>query len=230
MAADTIGVDALRDVSVDIESGTFTAVMGPSGSGKSTFMHCAAGLDRATSGEVTIGGTPITAMNETELTQFRRRHVGFVFQSYNLLPGLTVRQNIELPARLSGTRLDRAWVRAVSERVGLADRMKHRPSQLSGGQQQRVAIARALVARPAVIFADEPTGALDITSGREVLELLAECVRRDGMTVVMVSHDPTAAAYAESVLFLADGRLIGRLAKPTADQIAAQMLAIGSSR
>ena len=177
-----------------------------------------------------IAGTRITALNETELTRFRRSRVGFVFQSYNLLPGLTVRENIELPARLSGTRLDRAWVRSVSERIGLADRLKHRPAQLSGGQQQRVAIARALVSRPDVIFADEPTGALDTTSGREVLELLTECVRSDGMTVVMVSHDPTAAAYAESVLFLADGRLVGRLTDPTADLIAAQMLMIGARR
>ena len=216
-------VRALREVSVRLAPGTFTAVMGPSGSGKSTFLHCVAGLDRPTSGSVQLAGTDLGGLSEVALTKLRRRQIGFIFQAFNLLPALTVEQNILLPARLAGHRLDKAWVREVIARTGLDERRRHRPGELSGGQQQRVAIARALAMRPDVVFADEPTGALDIQTGREVLELLRQCVEDDGLTIVMVTHDPSAAAYADSVLFLADGQIVDTLDHPTSDAVADRM-------
>jgi putative ABC transport system ATP-binding protein len=216
-------VTALRDVSIALQTDSFTAVMGPSGSGKSTFMHCAAGLDRPTSGTVHLGDVELSRLREPRLTELRRERVGFVFQAFNLLPSLTAEQNVTLPLRMAGVRADRAWVRGVLDRVGLADRAGHRPAQLSGGQQQRVAIARALAARPDLVFADEPTGALDTRTGREVLGLLRRVVDDLGQTVVMVTHDPVAASYADRVLFLADGRFVGELASPGAEQIAEWM-------
>ncbi|MFC6885559.1 MULTISPECIES: ABC transporter ATP-binding protein [Actinomadura] len=221
-------VAALREVTAGIPRGCFTAVMGPSGSGKSTFLHCAAGLDIPTSGTVRLGGTELSGLNETELTELRRRRVGFVFQAFNLVPSLTVEQNITLPLRLARTRADRAWLDEVVARVGLADRAGHRPAQLSGGQQQRVAIARALVTRPEVVFGDEPTGALDTMTAREVLALLREAVDAMGQTVVMVTHDPLAAAYADTVLFLADGRIADAMDAPTGDGVAARMTRLGA--
>ena len=216
-------VTALRDVTVDLPAGTFTAVMGPSGSGKSTLLQCAAGLDRPTTGEVYLTGQPLGKLNETKLTLLRRERIGFVFQSFNLLPSLTAELNVALPLRLAGRRPSRREVRAVLATVGLADRARHRPAQLSGGQQQRVAIARALITKPAVLFADEPTGALDSTTGREVLALLRGLVDREGQTIVMVTHDPVAAAHADRVLFLADGRIVDELASPTPSTVAARM-------
>ncbi|WP_425830880.1 ABC transporter ATP-binding protein [Streptomyces fractus] len=221
-------VRALRGVNVLIPRGSFTAVMGPSGSGKSTFLHCAAGLDRPTEGAVTLGGQELTKLNETELTRLRRDHVGFVFQAFNLMPSLTVEQNITLPLRLAGRRPDRAWLANVVERVGLADRTGHRPGELSGGQQQRVAIARALVTRPEVVFGDEPTGALDTMTAKEVLGLLRETVDDLGQTVVMVTHDPVAASYADTVLFLADGDIVDTMAGPTAERVADRMSRLGA--
>jgi putative ABC transport system ATP-binding protein len=216
-------VTALRDVTITLPRGSFTAVMGPSGSGKSTFMHCAAGLDRPTSGIVHLGEVDLTQLREPKLTELRRERVGFVFQAFNLLPSLTAVQNVTLPLRLAGTRTDPAWLRQVLDQVGLTDRAGHRPAQLSGGQQQRVTIARALVTRPEVVFADEPTGALDTRTGREVLGLLRQVVDGLGQTVVMVTHDPVAASYADRVLFLADGRFVGELAAPTAGRVAERM-------
>jgi putative ABC transport system ATP-binding protein len=216
-------VHALREVTVALPRGSFTAVMGPSGSGKSTFMHCAAGLDRPTGGAVQLGEVELTALREPDLTRLRRERVGFVFQAFNLLPSLTAAQNVTLPLRLAGLRPDPAWLRQVLDRVGLTGRAGHRPAQLSGGQQQRVAIARALVTRPEVVFADEPTGALDTRTGRTVLGLLRQVVDELGQTVVMVTHDPVAAAYADRVLFLADGRFVGELTDPTAARIAERM-------
>ncbi len=213
-------VVALAGVSVEIAPASFTAIMGPSGSGKSTFLNVAAGLDRPTSGTVALGDTELARLSERRLTILRRQRIGFVFQAYNLLPSLTVAQNIGLPLRLDGRRLRRSGVREVAARVGLENRLRHRPAQLSGGQQQRVAIARALVTRPEVVFADEPTGALDRETGRDVLALLREVVDVDGHTVVMVTHDPVAAAHADQVLLLADGRLAGRLDAPGADEVA----------
>jgi putative ABC transport system ATP-binding protein len=214
-------VDALRGVSLEVPAGQFTAVMGPSGSGKSTLMHLLAGLDSPTSGTVAIGGEDITAMRDKQLTKLRRRHIGFVFQSFNLLPTLTAEENILLPLSIAGRKPGRADVDALIARVGLHDRRDHRPSELSGGQQQRVAIARALVSRPTVLFADEPTGNLDSTSGAEVLALLREAVELDGQTTLMVTHDPLAAAAADRVLFIADGRLVADLAEPTEGEILA---------
>ncbi|HEY8525384.1 MAG TPA: ABC transporter ATP-binding protein [Acidimicrobiales bacterium] len=221
-------VVALDDVSVRIPSGTFTAVMGPSGSGKSTFLQCAAGLDRPTSGRVYIDGTELTGESEAELTRFRRQRVGFVFQQFNLLPTLTVRQNVTFPLRLARRKVEKGLAERVLERVGLGDRLDHRPAELSGGQQQRVAIARALVAAPSVLFADEPTGALDSKSARQVLGLLVEAVRDFGQTVVMVTHDPVAAAHAHAVLFLADGRIVGHLDRPTPEAVAERMTHLGA--
>src|SRR5439155_2458613 len=200
-------VVALDGVSVGLEAGSFTAIMGPSGSGKSTLLNVAAGLDRPTSGTVAFGDTDLARLSERRLTILRRERIGFVFQAFNLLPSLTVAQNIGLPLRLDGRRARRSEVRDVATRVGLGDRLRHRPAQLSGGQQQRVAIARALVTRPEVLFADEPTGALDIRTGRSVLELLRELVDQEGQTVVMVTHDPAAATYADRVVLLADGQI-----------------------
>jgi putative ABC transport system ATP-binding protein len=216
-------VAALAGVSAAFAPGSFTAVMGPSGSGKSTLLQCAAGLDRVTSGQVRIGGTPIAGLSATALTILRRQQVGFIFQAFNLIPSLTARQNIELPRRLAGHRADPARVAAVLAAVGLTDRAGHRPSELSGGQQQRVAIARALVTRPHVVFADEPTGALDSGTSRDVLALLRGLVDEHGLTVVMVTHDPRAAASADRALFLADGRISGELASPAASAVAARL-------
>jgi putative ABC transport system ATP-binding protein len=220
-------VVALDGVSARIEPGSFTALMGPSGSGKSTFLNVAAGLDRPTSGTVALGGTDLAGLSERRLTILRRESIGFVFQAFNLLPSLTVAQNIALPLRLDGRRVPRSAVREVAARVGLERRLRHRPSQLSGGQQQRVAIARALVTEPEVVFADEPTGALDTHTGREVLSLLREVVDRDGHTVVMVTHDPVAAAYADQVVMLADGRVVGTLDAPTVDDVAERLAHLG---
>ncbi|MEU7010712.1 ABC transporter ATP-binding protein [Streptomyces sp. NPDC046332] len=216
-------VRALDGVDLDFRTGTFTAVMGPSGSGKSTLLQCAAGLDRPTSGTVEVGGVALEGLSERRLTLLRRDRIGFVFQSFNLLPSLTAAQNVALPLRLAGRRVPRGEVRAALERVGLGGREGHRPGELSGGQQQRVAIARALITRPAVLFADEPTGALDSTTSREVLSMLRELVDRDGQTIVMVTHDPQAAARADRVVFLVDGRVEGELYAPTAERVAARM-------
>jgi putative ABC transport system ATP-binding protein len=221
-------VVALDGVTVGFERGSFTAVMGPSGSGKSTFLHCAAGLDRPTSGSVTIDGVELARLRETALTRLRRDRVGFIFQSFNLLPALTVEQNVTLPQLLAGHRPKRRAVAEVLARVGLMERRGHRPAELSGGQQQRVAIARALVARPAVIFADEPTGALDTRTAADVLDLLREPVEFEGQTVVMVTHDPVAASYVDRVLFLADGNLVGSLERPTPDAVAERMTHLGA--
>jgi putative ABC transport system ATP-binding protein len=214
-------VAALDEVSVAFAAHTFTAVMGPSGSGKSTLLQIAAGLDTPTSGEVWLDGHELGALSETERTVVRREHVGFVFQAYNLMPTLTVAQNVELPLRLAGRRPDRAVTRDILDRIGLADRLGHRPNELSGGQRQRVAIARALVVDPAVTLADEPTGALDTAVAAEILALLAEAVASGGQTVVMVTHDPIAAAYADRVVFLADGRVAGEMRAPTVESVTA---------
>ncbi|MEU8145592.1 ABC transporter ATP-binding protein [Nonomuraea sp. NPDC048901] len=221
-------VAALREVSIGIPRGSFTAVMGPSGSGKSTFLHCAAGLDVPSSGSVRLGGTELAGMDETALTELRRQRIGFVFQAFNLVSALTVIENITLPLRLAGVRVDRAWLDEVVSKVGLTGRTGHRPAQLSGGQQQRVAIARALVTRPEVVFGDEPTGALDTMTARDVLTLLREIVDGTGQTVVMVTHDPVAASYADAVLFLADGRIVGSVAAPTSEQVAERMTRLGA--
>jgi putative ABC transport system ATP-binding protein len=221
-------VVALDGISIELSAGSFTAIMGPSGSGKSTFLHVAAGLDRPTSGSVAVGDIDLAGLSERRLTILRRERIGFVFQAFNLMPSLTVAQNIGLPLRLDGRRPRRAEVREVAARVGLDERLRHRPSQLSGGQQQRVAIARALVTRPEVVFADEPTGALDTRTGRGVLALLREVVDADGHTVVMVTHDPAAAAHADSVILLADGRIAGMLDAPNADEVAEQLAHLGS--
>jgi putative ABC transport system ATP-binding protein len=220
-------VVALDGVTVGLAAGSFTAIMGPSGSGKSTFLNVAAGLDRPNSGTVTLGEVELGGLSERRLTVLRRERVGFVFQAFNLLPSLTVAQNIGLPLRLDRRRVRRATVRDVAARVGLERRLRHRPSQLSGGQQQRVAIARALVTHPEVVFADEPTGALDTRNGREVLALLREVVDQDGHTVVMVTHDPAAAAHADRVILLADGRMAGTLDAPSADEVAEQLAHLG---
>jgi putative ABC transport system ATP-binding protein len=220
-------VIALANVDAQFLRGTATAVMGPSGSGKSTLLHCAAGLDRPTSGRVRIGGTDLSSMSEKALTKLRRNRVGFVFQAFNLVGALTVEQNILLPSRLSGNRPDRAWLAEVVDRVGLGDRLGHRPSELSGGQQQRVAIARALVTRPEVIFCDEPTGALDTQTAAEVLSLLRSVVDDAGQTVIMVTHDPVAASYADRVMVLADGRIVQDMPQPGAERIAEQLARLG---
>ena len=216
-------VTALDEVSLDFPRGTFTAVMGPSGSGKSTLLQCAAGLDRPTSGSVVLGGTELTGLSETKLTLLRRERVGFVFQAFNLLPSLTAEQNVALPLRLAGRRPPRARVREVLDRVGLADRARHRPGELSGGQQQRVALARALITRPDVLFGDEPTGALDSQAGHTVLTLLRAMVDDEGGTTVMVTHDPVAASYADRVVFLVDGRVGGELTGAPAADIATHL-------
>jgi putative ABC transport system ATP-binding protein len=216
-------VHALRGVSLEVPAGQFTAVMGPSGSGKSTLMHLLAGLDRPTNGRVKIGGEDITEMPDKQLTKLRRRHIGFVFQQFNLLPMLTAEENILLPLSIAGRKPDKRAVASLIERVGLRERLGHKPSQLSGGQQQRVAIARALASQPTVLFADEPTGNLDSTSGTEVLQLLREAVELDRQTTVMVTHDPRAAAAADRVLFLADGEIVDDLASPDEEQILAAM-------
>ncbi|MFE9425662.1 ABC transporter ATP-binding protein [Kitasatospora sp. NPDC006697] len=221
-------VAALKRLSMTFTTGSFTAVMGPSGSGKSTFLHCAAGLVQPTSGTVMVGDTDLAELDEVRLTKLRRDRIGFIFQSFNLLPALTVMQNIVLPLQLAGKRPNRNQILMVVNRVGLADRLDHLPGQLSGGQQQRVAIARALVTRPAVVFADEPTGALDTRTAAAVLGLLRESVTAGGQTLVMVTHDPVAASYADRVVFLADGRFVGELHRPTAEAVAARMTRLGA--
>ncbi|MFH9814641.1 ABC transporter ATP-binding protein [Streptomyces sp. NPDC017230] len=220
-------VVALNDVDLRFVRGTATAVMGPSGSGKSTLLHCAAGLDRPDAGTVRIGSTDLATMSEKRLTELRRSRIGFVFQAFNLVGALNVEQNILLPSRLSGQRPDPAWVAEVVARVGLGERLRHRPAQLSGGQQQRVAIARALVTRPEVIFCDEPTGALDTRTAAEVLSLLRSVVDQAGQTVVMVTHDPVAASYADRVVVLADGRVVQDMPQPGAERIAEHLAHLG---
>ncbi|WP_425827145.1 ABC transporter ATP-binding protein [Streptomyces fractus] len=221
-------VHALAGVDLALPRGTFTAVMGPSGSGKSTFLQCAAGLDRPSAGSVRLGGTEITGMSENSLTELRRSRLGFVFQAFNLLPSLTVEQNVLLPMRLAGRRQDRRRASAMLAQVGLADKARRRPGELSGGQQQRVAVARALVTSPDVVFADEPTGALDTGTAAEVLGLLRNAVDALGATVVMVTHDPAAAAWADRVLFLADGAFADSLERGSAERIAARMATLAA--
>jgi putative ABC transport system ATP-binding protein len=222
-------VTALDELTARFGHGTFTAVMGPSGSGKSTLLQCAAGLERPTSGRVVVAGQDLARLNDRKLTELRRSRIGFVFQAFNLMPSLTAEQNVALPLRLAGRRPDPHVVRQGLAAVGLSGRAGHRPTELSGGQQQRVAIARALVTRPAVLFADEPTGALDATTSREVLQLLRTLVDRHAQTLVMVTHDPTAAAYADRVLFLADGRVRDELTDPDAESVVARMMLLEAS-
>ncbi|QNS07757.1 ABC transporter ATP-binding protein [Streptomyces xanthii] len=222
-------VRALDGVTVGFRAGRFTAIMGPSGSGKSTLMHCAAGLDTLTEGSAHIGDTELSALDDRRLTLLRRDRIGFVFQAFNLVPTLTVAENITLPADLAGRRPDAEWLDALIDVVGLRDRLHHRPAELSGGQQQRVAVARAFAGRPEVVFADEPTGNLDSRSGEEVLGLLGDTVRQTGRTVVMVTHDPVAAAHADEVVFLADGRLVDRMEHPTADKVLDRMKAFDTA-
>jgi putative ABC transport system ATP-binding protein len=219
-------VHALRGVSLEVPRGQFTAVMGPSGSGKSTLMHLLAGLDRPTEGSVHVGGQDITRMSDRALTKLRRSHIGFVFQTFNLLPTLNAQENILLPLTIAGRKPDRDAVDALLERVGLTERRDHRPSELSGGQQQRVAIARALISEPTVLFADEPTGNLDSAAGAAILDLLREAVDVDGQTTLMVTHDPRAAARADRVVYLADGRIVADQADPTDAGVLAQMKAV----
>jgi putative ABC transport system ATP-binding protein len=216
-------VDALRGISLDVAKGKLTAVMGPSGSGKSTLMHILAGLDRPTSGEVSIDGTDISRLNDTDLTKLRRRHVGFIFQFFNLLPMLTAEENILLPLSIAGRKLDKKWNDELIAKVGLADRRTHRPSELSGGQQQRVAIARALVSQPTVVFADEPTGNLDSKTSGEILELMRDSVDAYGQTTVMVTHEPRAAAIADRILFLDDGVIVRDLGSASAHDVVVAM-------
>ena len=220
-------VAALDDVSVGLDRGRFTAIMGPSGSGKSTLLHLLAGLDRPTSGTVHLGDTEITSLKDKALTTLRRDRIGFIFQSFNLLPTMTAAENIVLPMRIAGRRPDKHWVASIVETVGLTGRLGHRPSQLSGGQQQRVAAARALASRSEIVFADEPTGALDSRSGAELLRFLRKAVDDLGQTVVMVTHDPAAASYADRVLFLADGRVVDEMLAPSADDVLDYMKRLG---
>ncbi len=212
-------VAALRGVSVELAQGEFTAIMGPSGSGKSTLMHCLAGLDAVTAGDVFVGDLQVNGMSDKELTRMRRSQIGFIFQQFNLLPTLTAEENILLPLSIAGRKPSKDWFDRVIDTVGLAGRLAHRPTELSGGQQQRVACARALVSQPEVIFADEPTGNLDSTSGTEVLKFLQYSVRTLGQTIVMVTHDPNAASYSDRVVFLADGQIVDELREPTADTV-----------
>jgi putative ABC transport system ATP-binding protein len=216
-------VDALRGVSVEVSKGRLTAVMGPSGSGKSTLMHILAGLDKPTSGSVTVAGTEITTLKDSELTKLRREHIGFVFQFFNLLPMLSADENIRLPLSIAGTKPDKPFYDQLIASVGLGDRLSHRPSELSGGQQQRVAIARALVSQPEVVFADEPTGNLDSKTGTEILELLRHSVEEMGQTIVMVTHEARAAAIADRVLYLADGHIVRELAGASQHEIGEKM-------
>ncbi|GAA3295833.1 ABC transporter ATP-binding protein [Arthrobacter citreus] len=221
-------VHALANVDVTFDAGTFTAIMGPSGSGKSTLMHCLAGLDTADSGRIWIGDTEITSLKDAELTRLRRDSVGFVFQSFNLVPTLTAEQNITLPVALANGKVDQPWLDYITETLGLAGRLKHRPHELSGGQQQRVAVARALLTRPHVVFGDEPTGNLDSKSGAEVLSLLRRSTREMGQSIIMVTHDPVAASYADRVVLMNDGELVGELANPTPDTVLAALTKLGA--
>ncbi len=220
-------VRALDEVTVEFPGGRFTTIMGPSGSGKSTLLHCVAGLDTLTSGRVWIGEVELGALSDKQLTVLRRERVGFVFQSYNLLPTLTALENITLPLALSGAKPDRGWLDGVIDAVGLRDRLSHRPAELSGGQQQRVAMARALASRPRLIFADEPTGNLDSRAGAELLDFLRRAVGELGQTIVMVTHDPVAAGYADTALFLADGRIVDWMDKPTSQRVLDRIKALG---
>jgi putative ABC transport system ATP-binding protein len=220
-------VHALDHVSVAFETGRFTAIMGPSGSGKSTLMQCVAGLDTLTAGSVTINGVELTGLSDKALTRLRRDQIGFIFQAFNLVPTLTAKENILLPLDLAGRKVDRDWFDRVVTTVGLQSRLGHRPAELSGGQQQRVAVARALVSRPAIIFGDEPTGNLDSHAGAEVLSFLRNAVRELGQTVVMVTHDPVAASYADRIVFLADGRIVDEMHAPTPDQVLDRMKRFG---
>jgi putative ABC transport system ATP-binding protein len=226
--SDDTRIVALDEVDIDFVTGQFAAIMGPSGSGKSTLMHCMAGLDRLTSGNAHIGDTDISTANERELTRLRRDRLGFVFQSFNLVPTLSAIENITLPMDLAGTRPDREWLDSVIATVGLSARLTHRPNALSGGQQQRVAVARALANQPAIIFADEPTGNLDSHTGAEILEFMRHAVRDLGQTIVMVTHDPVAASYADRVVFLTDGRITDQLFDPTPDTVLDQMRQLGN--
>ena len=220
-------VQALGGVNAAFPRGQFSAIMGPSGSGKSTLMHCLAGLDLATHGHVTLGELTLTGMPDKQLTQVRRDRIGFIFQSFNLLPTLSAEQNILLPLQLAGRGPDQQWFRTITQALGIAERLRHRPSELSGGQQQRVAVARALVTRPEVVFADEPTGALDSKSGTNLLTFLRQSVNQFGQTVVMVTHDPVAASYADSVTLLADGQIAGRIQRPTPDSVLNALRGLG---
>ncbi len=220
-------VHALREVDVGFETGRFTAIMGPSGSGKSTLMHCVAGLDTLTSGRVLIGHVDLTTLSEKALTTLRRDRIGFVFQAFNLIPTLNARENITLPMDLAGRKPDAAWLDQVVSTVGLGDRLEHRPSELSGGQQQRVAVARALASRPDIVFADEPTGNLDSSTSSEILDFMRGAVDELGQTIVMVTHDPQTASYAQRVLFLADGAIVDEMADPTAERVLDRMKRFG---
>jgi putative ABC transport system ATP-binding protein len=221
-------VHALSDVNVTFDRGRFTAVMGPSGSGKSTLMHCMAGLDVPTSGHAYVGDTDIAELNDAGLTQLRRDHIGFVFQSFNLVPTLTARDNIVLPADLAGTKVDQGWFEYLVDQLGIGDRLAHRPAEMSGGQQQRCACARAMISRPQLIFADEPTGNLDSNASAEMLDFLCRSVQELGQSIVMVTHDPHGASYADRVVFLADGKVVGDLAAPTPDTVLERMKQLGS--
>jgi putative ABC transport system ATP-binding protein len=223
-------VQALDHVSAEFPRGRFTAIMGPSGSGKSTLMHCVAGLDTLTAGQVFIGDVDLSGLSEKQLTRLRRDRIGFIFQAFNLVPTLTAAENITLPMDLAGSKPDQAWFDSVISTVGLGDRLAHRPSELSGGQQQRVAVARALASRPQIIFADEPTGNLDSRAGAEILSFMRSAVREMGQTIVMVTHDPVAAAYSDQVLFLADGHIVDELTQPTADSVLDRMKRFGDPR
>ena len=220
-------VRALNGINVDMAKGEFTAIMGPSGSGKSTLLHTLAGLDRLTAGESTISGTVITSLSEAQITQVRRDLIGFVFQSFNLIPSLTAKENITLPIDIAGSKVDPAWFDEIIGILGLGDRLTHLPAQLSGGQQQRVAVARALVSRPQIIFADEPSGNLDARSGAELLGFMRRAVKEFGQTIVMVTHDPTAASYADRILFLADGVIVDEMREPTAEKVLDRMKQMG---
>ena len=221
-------VTALDNVSVSFQAGKFSAIMGPSGSGKSTLMHCMAGLDNLSSGKVFIGDTDLTQLSEKELTLLRRSNVGFIFQSFNLIPTLNAMENITLPIDLSGGKVDKDWVNQVTEVVNLSDRLKHKPNELSGGQQQRVAVSRALASKPNIIFADEPTGNLDSKTGSEILEFMRLATTELEQTIVMVTHDPVAASYSDRVIFLEDGQVVGEILEPTADSVIDQMRTFGN--
>ncbi len=225
--ADTL-VTALNSVDISFETGKFSAIMGPSGSGKSTLMHCMAGLDNLSSGKVFIGDTDLTELSEKELTLLRRSNIGFIFQSFNLVPTLNALENITLPIDLSGNKVDTDWIDQITEVVNLSDRLKHKPNELSGGQQQRVAVSRALASKPNIIFADEPTGNLDTKTGNEILDFMRLATTDLNQTIVMVTHDPVAASYSDRVIFLEDGRVVGEIIEPTADSVIDQMRTFGS--
>ena len=221
-------VTALDSVDISFETGKFSAIMGPSGSGKSTLMHCMAGLDNLSSGKVFIGDTDLTELSEKELTLLRRSNIGFIFQSFNLVPTLNALENITLPIDLSGNKVDTDWIDQITEVVNLSDRLKHKPNELSGGQQQRVAVSRALASKPNIIFADEPTGNLDSKTGNEILDFMRLATADLNQTIVMVTHDPVAASYSDRVIFLEDGRVVGEIIEPTADSVIDQMRTFGS--